>query len=256
MTRRARLGLLWGLLGVAILAAALAPPIPQDPAYHRMADERAMLGIPHAFNVVSNVPFVLVGAAGLWSLRPRWAGGGLEFLQACERWPYGVFFAGLWLTGLGSAYYHLVTTNERLVWDRLPLAITLMGLFAVVIAERVGANAGVGLLGPLVLIGIASVFLWSAGERRGEGDLRLYALVQFYPLLAIPLMALLFPSRYTRSWDLVTVVALYGLAKLFELLDARVFSLGGVVSGHTLKHVAAALSGYWVWRMLVKRQPA
>ena len=256
MTRRARLGLLWGLLGVAILAAALAPRIPQDPAYHRMADERAMLGIPNAFNVVSNVPFVLVGAAGLWSLRPRWAGGGLEFRSTRERWPYGVFFAGLGLTGLGSAYYHLATSNERLVWDRLPLAITLMGLFAVVIAERVGANAGVGLLGPLVLIGIASVFLWSAGERRGEGDLRLYALVQFYPLLAIPLMALLFPSRYTRSWDLATVVALYGLAKLFELLDARIFSLGDIVSGHTLKHLAAALSGYWVWRMLVKRQPA
>ena len=86
--------------------------------------------------------------------------------------------------------------------------------------------------------------------------MRLYALVQFYPLLAIPAMALLFPARYTRSSDLVTVVALYGLAKVFELLDGRIFSLGGVVSGHTLKHLAAALSGYWVWRMLVKRQPA
>ena len=256
MTRRARLGLLWGLLGAAVLTAALLPPIAQDPAYHRMADERSVGGIDNAFNVVSNVPFMLVGAAGLWSLRSGSWRGRPEFIEARERWPYRVFFAGLGLTGLGSAYYHLATSNERLVWDRLPLAITLMGLFAAVIAERISVTAGLGLLGPLVAIGIASVLWWSASERRGQGDLRLYALVQVYPLVAIPFMALLFPSRYTRSRDLVSVVALYGLAKAFELLDARIFSLGGLVSGHTLKHLAAALSGYWVWRMLVKRQVA
>ena len=256
MTRRARLGLLWALLGVAVLAAALAPPIPQDPAYHRMADARVLWGIPSALNVLSNVPFVLVGALGSWSLLPGRAGGGPRFIEAGERWPYLVFFAGLALTGLGSAYYHLATGNERLVWDRLPLVITLMGLLAATIVERISVRAGLLLLGPLVALGIASVLQWYAGERRGEGDLRFYALVQFYPMLAIPLTALLFPSRYTRNWDLVTVVALYGLGKLFELLDARIFSLGGVVSGHTLKHLAAALSGYWVWRMLLKRQPA
>ena len=252
MTRRARLGLLWALLGAAILTAALVPPVPQDPAYHRMADTRALWGVPNALNVVSNGPFVLVGALGLWSLRAH----RVQFIGAREQWPYGVFFAGLGLTGLGSAYYHLATGNERLVWDRLPLAVTLMGLFAVAIVERIDLKAGLALLGPLVAIGIASVLLWSAGERRGQGDLRLYGLVQFYPMLAIPLMVLLFPSRYTRSWDLVTVAGLYGLAKLFEVLDARIFRVGGGVSGHTLKHLAAAASGYWVWRMLVKQQPA
>jgi hypothetical protein len=256
MLRRARLGLLGGLLGAAVLAAILAPPIAQDPAYHRMADERAIAGIPNAWNVVSNAPFVVVGALGLWSLRPRGWGGHAAFLEARDRWPYGVFFAGLGLTGLGSAYYHAAPGNDRLVWDRLPLAITLMGLFAAVIAERINRKVGCRLLGPLVALGVASVLLWSAGERRGEGDLRLYALVQFYPLLAIPLMALLFPSPYTRGRDLLIVVALYGLAKLFEVLDARIFSLGGVVSGHTLKHLVAALSGYWIWRMLVTRRPA
>ncbi|HXJ78907.1 MAG TPA: alkaline phytoceramidase [Candidatus Methylomirabilis sp.] len=255
MTCRARLGLLWALLGAAVLAAAVVPPVPQDLRYHRMADDRTLWGIPNALNVLSSAPFILVGALGLWSLRPRRPHGRPQFVEACERWPYGVFFAGLGLTGVGSTYYHLAPSNERLVWDRLPLAVTLMGLFAAAIAERVGVKAGLFLLGPLVAIGIASVLLWAAGEQRGHGDLRLYALVQFYPLLAIPLLALLFPSRYTRSWDLLTVVALYGLAKLFELLDAPILSLGGVVSGHTLKHLTAALSGYWVWRMLVKRQP-
>src|SRR5262249_61501427 len=101
-----RLALLWALLGAAVLASALAPPIPQDPAYHRMADERSMGGIPNALNVLSNGPFVLVGALGLWSLRPK---GDVQFIEARERWPYVVFFAGLGLTGLGSAYYHLAT---------------------------------------------------------------------------------------------------------------------------------------------------
>lgn len=253
MTFRGRLGMLGALLGAAILAAALAPRIPQDPAYHRMADTRALAGIPNALNVVSNAAFVLVGALGLASLR---RGGGARFLEAGERWPYAVFFGGLVLTGLGSAYYHLETGNERLVWDRLPLAITLMGLFAATIVERISVKAGLALLGPLVALGIASVLAWSASERRGAGDLRLYALVQFYPMLAIPVTAWLLPSRYTRGWDLVGVVACYGLAKVFELLDARLYSLGEIVSGHTLKHVVAALSGGWVWWMLVKRQPA
>src|SRR5262245_53352556 len=125
MTRPARLGLLWALLGAAVLGAALARPIPQDPAYHRLADARRMWGIPNALNVVSNVPFLLVGALGLWSVRlPQPRGGGACLIEPGERWPYVAFFAGFGLTGLGSAYYHLAPGNETLFWDRLPLAMT------------------------------------------------------------------------------------------------------------------------------------
>ena len=256
MTRSARLGLVWALLGAALLVAIVARPIPQDPAYHRFADTRTVWGIPNALNVVSNVAFVVVGALGMWTVWPKREDGPVRFASPVERWPYVVFFGGFALTGFGSAYYHLAPGNETLVWDRLPLAITLMGLFAATITDRISAKAGLVLLGPLVALGIASVFWWTAGERRGEGDLRPYALVQFYPMLAIPLMALLFSSRYTRGGDLVIVVVIYGLAKVFELLDVRLLSLGSLVSGHTCKHLAAALSGYWLWRMLVKRKPA
>jgi hypothetical protein len=245
-----------GLLGVAVLAAALTPPVPQDPAYHLMADARTMWGVANALNVMSNLPFVLVGALALGSLWRGAPNGGIRFRDARERWPYAVFFAGLFLTGLGSAYYHLATSNERLLWDRLPLAITFMGLFAAIIAERISVKVGLVSLAPLVALGTVSVLGWYAGERRGAGDLRLYGLVQFFPILAVPLIVLLFPSGYTRSGDLLTVAVFYGLGKLCELSDARIFSLGSVVSGHTLKHLAAALSGYWLWRMLVKRRPA
>ena len=41
----------------------LLPRIPQDPAYHVMADQRTVAGLPNAFDVLSNLPFAVVGGA-------------------------------------------------------------------------------------------------------------------------------------------------------------------------------------------------
>lgn len=253
MTRRARVGFVVGLAAVAALAAALLPPIPQDQAYHRMADGRRLVDIPNALNVLSNLPFVLAGLAGLASLGTGGSGG--AFLDARERWPYAVMFIGLVLTGFGSAYYHLEPGDARLVWDRLPLAVTVMGLFAAVITERIGVRAGLSLLGPLVLLALGSVLYWQVSVARGQGDLRLYGLVQFYPMLAVPLVIALFPPRYTGGCDLAVTIGLYAVAKVFEALDGPVLSAGHVVSGHTVKHLMAALAGYWIVRMLNARRP-
>ncbi len=255
MERRRAIGLVGGLAALAAGAAALAPPIPQDPAYHRLADSRAWLGMPNALNVLSNVGFVLVGAAGLGFVLGRGARQGRVFHAAGERWPYVVFFGGLLLTGFGSAYYHWAPGDTRLAWDRLPLAITLMGLLDATIAERIGLRPALRLLAPLVAVGAGSVLYWYLTELRGSGDLRPYALVQFYPLVAIPLMLWLLPSRYA-SGALVVAAATYALAKVPELTDAWMFSVTRVVSGHTLKHLIAALAGYWVLRMLQARRPA
>jgi hypothetical protein len=252
MTRGRRIALVLGLLAAAAIAAVVAPPIPQDPAYHRLADARTFFGIPNALNVVSNLPFVLVGALGASAVRPR---GAARFVEGRERWPWMVFFAGLLLTGFGSAYYHLAPGNERLVWDRLPLAGALMGLFAAVIAERVGVRAGLTLLVPLVAAGLGSVLWWAAGEAQGRGDLRPYALVQFYPLVAVPLMLYLFRPRYTRGGAVLAAVAVYALAKLLELFDGPILAVGAMVSGHTLKHLAAAAAGYIIVWMLTTRRP-
>jgi hypothetical protein len=253
-TRGARGAVLFGLLGLSFLAAAVLPPIPQDPAYHRMADARRLLGIPNALNVVSNAAFVVAGALGAWNLRPGSAGG-RAFLDSRERWPWRVFFAGLALTGVGSGYYHLAPDSTRLVWDRLPLAVALMALLAAVITERIGAGIGLSLLGPMVAIGVGSVLFWHAGEARGHGDLRLYALVQFFPLLAVPLILGLWPPRYTLGAWLVAAVAVYGVAKLFEWLDRPVLAASSTVSGHTLKHLVAGAAGYVLVRMLARRRP-
>lgn len=245
-----------GLGIVAIGVALFLPPIPQDTAYHIFADQRSLLGVPNLLNVISNAPFLVVGVLGLICvLRQEPRGEGGAFMDSWERWPFMVLFAGVALTGFGSTYYHLAPSNATLFWDRLPMTIAFMSLFTFIITERIGLSAGRRLFLPLLAIGVGSAVYWRLGELHGRGDLRFYALVQFFPLLAIPLMLLLFPPRYTRTADIFGVVGWYVLAKIVELFDGQIFALGGLVSGHTLKHLASATAAYWIIRMLRARRP-
>ena len=243
----------WLLLAVAIVLAIVAlclSPIPQPLSYHNFADHRGWLGIANFGDVVSNIPFAIVGLAGLIFLsKPRTR----TFSNDRERWLYLVMFAGMILTAFGSAYYHLAPGNARLVWDRMPIMIVFMALLAAVIAERVSVAAGLCLFPILQAAGIGSVLLWRAGELHGHGDLRFYAAVQVYAILILLLM-LLVPTKYTRGSDYAVVVGFYVLAKILEEMDRQVFALGHIVSGHTLKHLAAAMAGYWILRMLMKRE--
>lgn len=237
--------------GMALLMLRL-PPIPQPLSYHNFADQRSRLGIRNFLNVISNLPFAVVGIMGLRFLRSK--ASNHSFIDPRERWPYAGVFLGLLLTALGSAYYHLNPNNTTLVWDRLPMTIAFGSLVAAVIAERISLRAGLQLLPWLIAFSMASVVQWYWNELHGHGDLRVYAAVQVYSALVL-LLALLLPPSYTRSADLVLIFAFYVLAKLFESADRMIFSAGHVVSGHTLKHVAAAAAGYWILRMLQQREP-
>jgi hypothetical protein len=125
---------------------------------------------------------------------------------------------------------------------------------AAVIVERISLRFGLWLLPFLLLVGLSSVLQWYASETRGAGDLRFYAAVQVYSALVL-LVALIFPQRYTRGADLAVVVGFYVLAKALESLDRPIFAAGHVVSGHTLKHLAAATAGYYILRMVRSRRP-
>ena len=235
--------------GIALLMLRL-PPIPQPDSYHNFADQRRWLDIPNFANVISNLPFAIVGIWGIIFIRRNRQ----IFLDPRERWPYLGVFVGLLLTAFGSAYYHLFPTNAHLVWDRIPMTIVFGSLLAALIGERIGVHAGVQLMPWLIAFGAASVVQWYWNELHGHGDLRVYAAVQMYSALAL-LLALLLPPRYTRSRDFATVFMFYLLAKIFETADRRIYALGHVVSGHTLKHLAAAAAGYWILRMLRLRAP-
>ncbi len=240
-----------GLLGLLAL-----DPIPQDPNYHLFADTRSFFGIPHFNDVTSNAGFALVGVLGIFTV----AGGRRSeiFAQSPDGWPYAVFFIGVALVSLGSAYYHWAPSNDRLLWDRLPMSIAFMAFCSAIIADRIHAKAGnTWLLLILVVLGLLSLVYWNWSELLGRGDLRFYGFVQFYPIILLPAVCWLFPEhRYTAGRFIVWVIAWYGLSKVLEYFDSEVFDLlGRTISGHTLKHLAAAVATFAVLRMLVPQRP-
>jgi hypothetical protein len=201
-----------------------------------MADQRLWLGIPNCLNVLSNLPFAIVGLLGLIAT----FGSGVGFRDSWERWPYTALFSGVALTTVGSSYYHLAPDNARLVWDRLPMAVAFMGLLTTVLAERVSLRVARWLFLPLLVVGAASVGYWYWSELRGAGDLRLYLLVQFGSLLVVVFLLSFYPTIYAGTGYFVAGLAAYAAAKGFELVDVAIFSVGQIVSGHTLKHLVSA----------------
>jgi hypothetical protein len=255
MNHRTRIIMLGAIIVAAGIAVAFLPPIPQPLAYHQFADQRTFLSLPNFFNVISNAPFLLVGVWGfLIVLGSRESEAG-PFLRRAERWPYLILSIGVAMTCFGSAYYHLAPDNTRLVWDRLPITLGFMSVLSAVLVERVNLRAGLLVLGPLLALGLASVIQWYISELHGAGDLRFYFMVQFCALLLVGLIVWLFPARYTRGTDLAVGVGFYVLAKVLEALDKQIYALGHLISGHTLKHLAAALAVYWIFRMLTLRRP-
>lgn len=241
-------------LVIAIIAVVLvfaSPPIPQDLDYHVFADQRDVYGVPNAFDVLSNIPFVIVGLMGLKLLSKGVGSGGLPPLL----WHYRIFFLGVVLTGVGSAYYHWRPDNASLFWDRLPMTISFTAFFSLLLGECISVRLGRIILIPLLLLGSGSAFYWCWTESLGQGDLRFYLLVQFLPMVLTPYLLLFFPSALTdKSW-FWWLVAFYVLAKVLELTDRFWFDLTGVVSGHTLKHLAAAVATYCMYQALRHRQP-
>ena len=227
---------LYGLMVVTLVALLPLPPLLQDQSYHQFADQRELFGVPNFWNVASNLPFIAVGTFGLAQIRRD----ATTF----------VLFAGIFLTGFGSSYYHLDPNDDTLFWDRLPMTLCFAAILAAVVEERVDAKAGAMLLRPLLAIGIFSLLLW-----RWTDDLRLYAWAQFFPFLALVLILSLFPAKYTGTSYWVSAAALYALAKLLEYYDHEVYSVGGFLSGHTLKHVAAAAACFAILRLFQVRRP-
>ncbi len=256
---RVRLWLLIVLSIIVTLLATIVPPVPQPHSYHQFADQRNLLGIPNFMNVTSNLAFLLSGLAGLvllWyakkvSSKPA---GQQRFMTIVEYWPYLVLFISVAMVAPGSAYYHWEPNNVSLLWDRLPIAVGVGALLAAVLSERINPMFGLWALPVLVIMGAGSVIYWFWSEQQGYGNLNYYIVVQFYSLLLIVLFSLLQPSHYNRGGDIYVAVGLYATAKLAEIFDQQIFDLGGVVSGHTIKHLLAALAILWIVRMLLKRK--
>lgn len=241
------------LLIIAALCAvvlAVMPPIAQPLAYHNFSDPRGWLGIPNFGDVVSNVPFAFVGLYGTWALA-RLKAPCPQFLSH-EEWRAGMIACvGFFLVAFGSGYYHWNPSNTTLVWDRLPMTIGFMAIFAMMLMERASLAFGARMLMAMLAFGVASVAYWAWVD-----DLRPYVFVQFFPMLAIPLMLWRYPPRYDGVKYIGWVFFWYVAAKLLEHFDGEVLAmLNGWVSGHSLKHVAAAGATLAFVFYLVRRKP-
>jgi len=245
MSLRAKVAALLAFTAVCVVAAIMVPPIAQPLAYHDFADRRMLLGVPRFFDVASNVAFLAAGVIGLAIVAMRRQ----AFASTAERWPYVAFFAGLVLTSVGSAYYHLAPDNARLVWDRLPITATLAGLLLSQVADRISVRAANALLLPAIVVGAATVWYWQATD-----NLVPYGIAQGYAAIATLWIALAFASRYTLGDYVYWAFASFVVAKVCEAYDEPIYRALHVASGHTLKHLAAAAAGFVVCAMRARRR--
>lgn len=227
-----RAGVLMAVVLAGVVALAAAEPIPQNARYHLFADTRTLGEFRNYWNVVSNLPFLVVGLFGLLRM-PRLS-------HDATRIGYGVICLSTALVGLGSAYYHAAPSNGSLLWDRLPMTLVFMGLLSLVLDERVFRQARPAVLGALCAVGIASALYWAWSETQGQGDLRPYALVQFLPVVLVPLILLMYRKHYLNTGWWLGALACYATAKAFEYFDATIWDATDAVGGHALKHLAAA----------------
>jgi hypothetical protein len=235
-----RLLLLLGTCALAIVILAVVGPIKQDSGYHQFADYRVIANIPNFFNLISNLPFLIIGFLGLrLTLSAQ-----LDAPRAALKDAYRLFFIGVMLTGLGSGYYHFNPDNSSLLWDRLPITLSFMAFFCIVVGDCISEKIAFRLLLPLVGLGIASVLFWYFSELQGQGDLRAYILV--------PIILWLYGGKHNNCNYVWAVLGVYLLAKLAESLDVPIYVQLQILSGHTLKHLLAGLGTYLVYAALKK----
>ena len=231
------------IIGIAIVFSM--NPIAQSIDYHNFIDSKTIFNIPNFYNVISNFGFILLGCFGFTKAITK------------NKKSYLLYFllGGILLTGIGSGYYHWHPNNTTLVFDRLPMVIVFMTFFTFIISNYISSkNRGtyhITFLG----VGIASVLYWSYTERLGVGDLRPYALVQFLPMLLIPLIIFLYRNKNNHSYYIFPVLSFYALAKLSEHFDKFIYTFSKeTISGHSIKHVFAAIAAYYIYKWMVTLQ--
>lgn len=228
--------LLLGAVLLLSLVAVVAPPLAQQAHFHDFADQRTLLGLPCALDVLSNLPFALFGLLGLRVLRRVPAAA----LTAAQRRLAALFFAGLILTALCSAWYHWQPDNAGLVVDRLGMAVAFAGLLGLGVATHVSPRAAWGFAGAVLLFGPLSVGIWAR-----SGNLLPWALLQGGGMVLLLVLAALKPLPGALALRGGAVIGIYAVAKALEQFDAAVFQWTGQwVSGHSLKHLVAAFAAW------------
>ena len=240
--------LILGISLIAFITMFFIEPIPQIAKYSDFIDKRNIFGIPNFYNVISNIPFLFVGIYAFVLLKK-------DKLSYQYKIKFIYYTMSLGVVGVffGSSYFHLDENNQTLFFDRLPMVIIFMSIFSIVISEFVHLEIGKKLFPYLLFIGLASITYWIVGELNGAGDLRLYGLVQFLPMLIIPIILLSFQNKSHKVSAYWYLLFAYIFAKVFEFFDACVFKYTSIISGHSIKHFVSAL-GILMFFQTIKKQ--
>lgn len=236
------------LFVITSIVLVFADPIAQDLAYHDFSDRRIFFGIPHFMDVCSNLPFLIVGLLGVRVVKKTYQKKTMTYFLMT----FTLFF-GVFLTGLGSIYYHYSPNNFTLIFDRLPMTLVFTAFFATIIFDYVHKRGGAFVFYGYLLTGVYSVLYWYYSEIIGAGDLRMYAFVQFFPVVAVPLILVFYRDKKLYTKQLLLVFGVYTLAKLCEHFDGEIYALLGVISGHTIKHLFSALAVYFIYQIYAER---
>ena len=233
------------VLAAPWLAAWWLPGFAQPQSFHDYADQRMWLGIPHAADVLTNLPFLLIGALGL-----RLTSHVIISDRRTAR-AYWLLFLGVLLTAFGSAWYHLNPNDVTLVWDRLPMALGFAGLVAATLADRAPQRA-TRFAVAFASGAAATVIYWHA-----TANLLPYLVMQACSMAVALIATAWIASGYSLASRMYWAAGIYALALICERLDHLVYaSSNGIVSGHSLKHLAAAAAIVVIYTMLRDRKRA
>ncbi len=233
--------LIVSLVFISFISLFFLEPISQDLAYHDFADNRTIFGINNFLDIVSSLPFLFVGMLGLYTICQNW---GINY-----SWSWLFLFLSVFCVAFGSSYYHFNPENKTLTWDRLPMAIGFMALFVITISDYINYKLEKWLLLPMCIVGIISVLYWHITD-----DLRIYVWVQFVSMALILIIIFIYKPTHLQTKFLLSAFLFYMLSKIAEYFDKQIFELlGHSLSGHTIKHLLAAIATFYFYVLLKRR---
>ncbi|KAH1124270.1 hypothetical protein AAZX31_06G048400 [Glycine max] len=239
---------IWGATFLCCMCLIFfTPRIPRSPKHHQFVDMRNLLGVPNTLNVMTNFPFLVVGVLGLVLALE---GGVFNISSQGEVWTWALFYAGIAGVAFGSAYYHLKPDDHRVLWDTLPMMVAFSSLLSSLVVERLGQRIGLCCMFALNL----AAFLCVVYERI-YNDIRFCMMFQLTLPLAIPVIAVLYRSKYTHSRYWFISTGIYLLAKFEGATDRKLYHVNNyIISGHSLEHLCLALIPILLSVMLIHRE--
>ena len=229
-----------------IIVALFYGPISQPQEYHDFADDREILGIPNALDVMSNLAIIYPGVVGLAFVHESRK---LSKVSEDEISIQITLFSGMILTFAGSVWFHLEPNDSTMFWDRLGMSIVIGSCIALIINDLMDRNLAAKIHIPILIASIISVIWWPVFD-----DLRVYFIVKHQPFIIFPILLLFGTRIYDKISGYYWGLSMFVLATFFEFADQAIFDLTGFISGHTLKHIAAGIGLWFIMIMVRDRQ--